>query len=51
MTIERRELHGVIIDVDIAAEPPGSIPDDVEDFIRSNIEFLRERVNPIMGVR
>jgi len=51
VTIARRERHGVIVNVDVVAEPPGVVPDDVADFVRSNTSFLREHVSPIFGAR
>ena len=51
ITINHRERHGVIVNVDIVAEAPGLVPDDVAEFVRWNLGFLRESVTPIFRAR
>jgi hypothetical protein len=44
--VERGDLHGVIVDIDIAVNTLDP-PESVHDFIDSNIRFIRQRVEPL----
>jgi hypothetical protein len=47
ITLADKQHHGVIVDVDVVAEPPAEIPRDVKEFVDWNVRFLREAVDPV----
>ena len=46
LNIDRREMHGVIVDVDIVLEPPLDSHEPGE-FVAWNVRFIRESIEPM----
>lgn len=51
VTVNGRERHGVLVDVDLVVEAPDVMPTGAAEFIRWNLEFLRDRVIPVFRGR